>query len=529
MKNRNRMNIFLLTNLWTVAIPLAFSLIILIASGFDELGVVLMAAWMIFFLPILLFGVTSFVMGYCGLTNWLISVPLLILWGGLTLLFSSFGLEYSPEPRLLFGLLKVLLLFGIAFGAGYLGRYLPKDGFVIDAVISGVLFLYISLGQIANGSFAPLDYHAFWTDDSSSPLCYSEQDNGTRYYKQIKILIDPFPARIAGIRYHNSKGEFVGYSNDQSVDQKVQGINEGDMTSDNSDILLHKNYESNLRQIIGPCENAIRKDFIEYSILMYYDRDTLFKKEISYYPNGVVDKVNNYYYDEAGCLFNDYEHNVRYVYNSDQHTFDPLGFFSGREEWRSGDFRKTNGVPQLAKEIGISLESIDNNTVLDESQKEIVRMVSIIDTIRKQLKVENRSDDNINILCKAAKFSPTSMISIQIDKGRGTWKSDFSSGKDFTQLKNVEQMNTVCDALALCRLESGMTQLYRSEWAIGIRIKEIKEDGGFLGLFLFDDMAVSSDSGLCFIYDPSIHKDPKKREDAERLWNEMKQIIESYE
>lgn len=528
MGNRKRMNIFLLTNLWIVAIPLAFSLIILIASGFDELGVVLMAAWMIFFLPILLFGVTSFVMGYCGLTNWLISVPLLILWGGLTLLFSSFGLEYSPEPRLLFGLLKVLLLFGIAFGAGYLGRYLHEDGFVIDAVISGVLFLYISLGQISNGSFAPLDYYAFWTDDSSSPLCYSEQDNGTRYYKQIKMLIDPFPARIAGIRYHNSKGEYVGYSNDQSIGQKVQGIDEGDMTSDNSEILLHKNYESNFHQIIGLCKNAIRKDFTQYSILMYYDRDTLFKKEVSYYPNGVVDKINSYYYDETECLFSDYEHNVRYVYNSDWHTFDPLGFFLHEKEWRTGDFRKTNGVPQLAKQIGISLDSIDNNTVLDESQKKIVHIVSIIDTIRKQLKVEDRSADNINILCNVAKFSPSSMISIQIDRDRGTW-SDFSSGRDFTQLADVEQMNTVCDALALCRLESGITQIYRNGWAIGIRIKEIKEGGGFFGLFLFDDMAISADSQLCFIYDPSIHNDPKKREDAERLWNEMKQIIESYE
>lgn len=202
------MNIFLSTTLWTLLVPAILGLVLFVLSGFDGMVVMLMIFGLINVVPTLLFGATSFLLGYYGLQNWWISIYIIVVSGLLILFFAAFCIKLFPDPALLFSILKLLLLFVIAFIAGYIGRNLSPVGVIIDKVVVGALFLYLALGQVALGAYAPLSYKYFWTGDNSSQL-YSEQENGTIYYKKPKMFIDPFPAQVIGVKYCNDRGELM--------------------------------------------------------------------------------------------------------------------------------------------------------------------------------------------------------------------------------------------------------------------------------------------------------------------------------
>lgn len=510
--NKRKMNIFLSTTLWIVLVPIILGLILFLLSGFDGMVIMLMCFGFIHIVPILLFGATSFILGYYGLHSWWIPISILVVSGLLTLFLAAFCVRLSPDPALLFGTLKLLLLFVIAFMSGYIGRNLSQSGFIIDTVVVGALFLYLALGQVALGAFAPFSYNYFWTCDISSQW-YSEQENGTSYYKNPKMFIDPFPAQIIGVKYYNDRGEFVGYSNDINYSYSAIGISDGEMTSDNSDILLHKNYEENLRTILASSSNAIRKDLPQHSVLTHYESDTLFRKEVFYHPNGVVSWVRCYYFNHKFETFVVYKETF----------FDPLGYVEP-QKWSIRDFRKSNGVPQIVHSVGVSTDSL-NGRKLDESQTRIVENIHIIDTLRNTLKNKNKRCDNIEILLESVQFDPTNKASICINPRGYMRKGYFDWPDDFTQLKSVEQMGTILDALALCRLESGIGEVHSDcEDCTEIRINEIGTDN-YIYLYLLNDRAISADFRFSFIYNPMIHTDPKKQADAKRLWDEMKDIV----
>lgn len=86
-------------------------------------------------------------------------------------------------------------------------------------------------------------------------------------------------------------------------------------------------------------------------------------------------------------------------------------------------------------------------------------------------------------------------------------------------------MDTILDALALCRIESGVGEVHLDcEDCTEIRIDEIGTDN-YVYLYLLNDKAISADFRFSFIYDPMVHTDLKKQADAKLLWDEMKQIV----
>lgn len=504
------MNIFICTMLWIVLIPVVLALIILFTSGFDGLGVILVPVILIMILPIFLFGATSFLVGYYGLQSWISSISILVVSGLLTLFLTPLCIQLSADPALLFGTLKLLLLFVLFFAAGYIGRFLPKEIVVLEAVIVALPLLYISLGQAALGAYMPFDYRFYWNGDSSSKI-YSQLENGTRYYTYPKMFIDPFPAKVIGIKYCNDRGEFVGYSNADNISYHVAGEPYEPTTSDNSDILLHKNYAKNLSAMLASASNAIRKDGSQHSVLLYYDNNTLFRNEIFYHPNGVVERIDRYSFNKKLGAFD----------MCGKKSFDPLGY-TYPQKWSVHDFRKSNGVPRIVQSLGISADSLGGRE-LDKSQSLIAENIHIIDTLRNRLKEKGMRSDNIEVLLASAQFSRQSKVCLSVNPNGQMWNLTFSS--NFTQLKSVEQMETILDALALCRLESAVGEIHQDyPQCAEIRIDEIGSEN-YIALFLLNDRAISVDFRFSFIYDPMMHTDPKKRADAKRLWEEVKHIV----
>lgn len=91
------------------------------------------------------------------------------------------------------------------------------------------------------------------------------------------------------------------------------------------------------------------------------------------------------------------------------------------------------------------------------------------------------------------------------------------------------RLDPVCAALSLCHLESAVTErmVRRYDNTIAcprIRIKENSNRTKYMILYLLEDRAVSADFRFRFVFDPSIHADEKRRQDAADLWQKMQQL-----
>ena len=86
-------------------------------------------------------------------------------------------------------------------------------------------------------------------------------------------------------------------------------------------------------------------------------------------------------------------------------------------------------------------------------------------------------------------------------------------------------METICDALSLCRLESGITEriVHYYDESIKcprIRIKENSKRNKYIIFYLLENRVVSSDFKLSFVFDPSAHMDKVD------YWEKMHQLVD---
>lgn len=137
-----------------------------------------------------------------------------------------------------------------------------------------------------------------------------------------------------------------------------------------------------------------------------------------------------------------------------------------------------------------------------------------------------RIGDNLGIALSGAGFAPDKTISVAVD-------TDSYYGKPydshFCGLPTVPEMQAVCAALSLCHLESAVTErmVRRYDNTIAcprIRIKENSNRTKYMILYLLEDRAVSADFRFRLVFDPFIHADEKRRQDAADLWQKMQQL-----
>lgn len=237
---------------------------------------------------------------------------------------------------------------------------------------------------------------------------------------------------------------------------------------------------------------------------------------MDYYENGIISKIRRYEsvptkeYDTPG-MFDELGVPEERVYNSLQ-WFRP---------WRIGDFRVVDTVPRFR----YGYDRLDDPR-LDPRLRGVVDCSARFARVGDSLRALGESGDNLGIALSEAGFAPDKTISVAVDTASYYGKPYDSQ---FCSLPTVPEMQTVCDALSLCRLESAVTERMIRDYdntiiCPRIRIKENSNRTKYMILYLLEDRAVSSDFRFRFVFDPSAHADENKRQDVAALWQKMQQL-----
>lgn len=510
-KIRKKMNIYLLTTVWVLGVIVALMLLFLIISGFDLQGLVLLMILWSSALPFVLFIACSFVCGLKGTEQLYWAIGMLLVYGLLTYILLP-SCQLAADPKVVHGTLKIALFFLLAFGCGYLWRmeYGHFPVLSVAAKIVVTLCAGLVLGYVLLANLRPLGgvNENFW-----APVGYNAEK--TLFYGN-RMYYSPFPARVLGVRYYNRHGQYAGASSVQPCLNVLLDMRMGEVPDGSADILLHKRYQPMVRKLLADCKEAFRCESDRTTIYLFYCKDTLHRIEVDYYENGIISKIRRYHttsmneYDEPG-FFDELGAPQKKLYDSIE-WFRP---------WRIGDFRVEDTVPR----IRYGYDRL-HDPKLDPRLRGLLDYTTTFAQVRDSLRAQGESGDNLSIALSEAGFALDQTISIAVDSDSyyGT-----SHNSHFKSLPTVSEMETVCDALTLCRLESGLTEriVHFSDEYIAcprIRIKENSKRNKYMILYLLEDRAVSSDFRFRFVFDPSVHPDESKRQDAAALWQEMQQL-----
>lgn len=506
------MNIYLLTTVWVLGSIAALVLFALIASGFDLGGVLIFSVlWGATTLPFILFIACSVVCGLKGTEHLCWAVGTLLVYGLLTyMLFPS--CQLAADPKIVHGTLKTALFFLLAFGCGYLWRtgngqlpVLTVAAKVLATGFAGILLGYILLANLMQLGGVN---ESFWT-----PKEYNAEK--TLFYGH-RMRHSPFPARVLGVRYYNRQGRYAGASSIQPCPNVLLDMRLGEVPDGSADILLHKRYKPAVKKLLADCREAYRWEQGNRAVYLFYRQDTLKRIEVDYHENGIISKIRRYesvpakeygtpgMFDELGV--------------PEEKVFDSFRWF---RLWRAGDFRVEDSVPRFR----YGYDRLDDPR-LDPRLREVVDCSARFARVGDSLRAQGELGDNLSIALSEAGFAPDKTISVAVD-------TDSYYGKpydsQFCSLPTVPEMQAVCDALSLCRLESAVTERMVRDYdntvaCPRIRIKENSNRTKYMILYLLEDRAVSSDFRFRFVFDPSIHADEKKRQDAADLWQKTQQL-----
>lgn len=423
--------------------------------------------------------------------------------------------QVAADPKIIYGTLKIATYFTIAFGCGYLwriGGHHPSQLFFITKILA-TLCTALMMGYITIANFLGIGgtNEIFWTKEKYN-------SDKTLFYTQ-KMYLSPFPARVIGVRYYNRHGRFVGGSSEPFSTYKLNDMRLGEIPDGSADILLHKKYKSKVDEILADCKEGFRKVSGRTTVYLFNKNDSLRRIEADYYENGIISKIRNY----KSISGNEYEI-VR--------TFDELGtplrlMYNNNDFlrlWHIHDFRIEDKVPPF----NYGYDNPDNPK-LDEHLRKILDYNTLFESVRDSLKAAGQVGDNLSVALQLQGFTndENTSISVAIDAD-----SYYGTGynTNFKRMESVEEMNAICDALTLCRLESAITERivnYTDDYikCPRIRIRENSKRNKYMILYILEDRAISSDFKLRFVFSPSIHADKKKRKDATILWQKMQQII----
>ena len=514
------MNIFLRIALWMIGIPIALLVLLYVISGFD-LMVLVYGGYIlgIGLLPPLLFVASSFLCGLKGKEHLYWVFGTLLLYGAVNCYIPAPLYDTLPDPRVVYGTLYFLTIFAIAFGCGYLWRLgaRHRSSFLLGAakylgtLCAAIVLGYISLANL--GDFGGLD-SSEWTEphyNATKTMVYGR-----------KLCLSPFPARVIGVRYYNKHGRFAGASGEQVSCCNVDDIPMDEKLDGSADILLHKQYKPIVTKLLADCKDAYRIESGKTTIYLFYKNDSLYRIEADHHDNGIISAIRNY---DLKSTYNYYE----------METFDELGTpqnmflnASGYSRlWRIIDFEVEPEIPSFK----YGYDNL-NNPKLDKRLRKALDWDSSFKDTRNLLRAKGEEGDNLSValLMEGFTMSKDTTISIAIEPD-SRYGTDYDIG--FKHLKTVEEMEAVSDALTLCRLESGIAERIIREYESNIdcpriRIKENSERDKYVILYLLEDRAISSDFKFRFVYDPFIHTDKKKQEDAISLWKKLQQLAAEY-
>lgn len=510
-------NLYLSATLW---IPVAITALLLlgfVVSGFDLEALVLpFVLWVIPTMPFVLFIACSFIFGLKGTGHLAWGIGSVAVYGWLTY-FVFPSCQVAADPRILYGTLEIVPCFALAFGCGYLWRI--GAGHRVDwqgiTKIFATLCVGLLMGYITYANLREMGgvNDTLWTERRYNA-------DKTLFYDR-KLRFSPFPARVLGVRYYNKHGKYAGGSAEQPCNSELSDMRMGEVPDGSADILLHKRYKPVVTELLADCKDAFRKESGRTTVYLFYKNDTLRRIEADHYENGIISQIRRY----GSMPGNRYEV---------QERFDELGVPQNsyvdaawwRQLWRIVDFRVEAEVPRF----GYGYDDPDHPE-LDQRLRNALDYHTPFEQARDSLKAAGEMGDNLSIalLIKGFAIGTDTTLSVAVDPD-SYYGEDYNI--DFKSLETVKQMETVCDALALCRIESGMTERmvrYPEDYIPCPRIR-IKENSGrdkYMILYLLNDRAVSSDFKFRFVFDPSIHTDEHKRNEAGVLWKKMQQIIES--
>ncbi|MCM0272825.1 hypothetical protein [Bacteroides fragilis] len=511
-----RMNAYLLTMIWILGAVLVLMLLCYVISGFDLGALVLVSIlWCIPTLPFLLFIACSFIFGLKGLDHLYWAIGSLCVYGLLTYMLLT-SCQMAADPKIVHGTLKVVLFFAIAFGCGCLWRPTVCNFSVvlgiakIPATLCAVLLLgYVMLANMREmGGVNDL----YW----AGPQYNADK---TLFY-DYKMRLSPFPARVVGVRYFNKYGHYVGGSAEQPCNNVLMDMRLGDIPDGSADILLHKRYKPTVVGLLADCKKAFCYDRDHTTIYLFYKSDSLRRVEVDHHENGIISKIRKY---QAGTV-DEYD---------TVEMFDELGvpqkmFYNNNSWfrlWRINDFQVEPEVPCF--KYGYASP---DHPAIDERLRKVLDFSKQKEQTRDSLRMLGESGDNLNIALLLEGFIIDNHTTISVAVDADSYYGE-NHNSDFENLKTVRQMETICDALSLCRLESGITEriVHYYDESIKcprIRIKENSKRNKYIIFYLLENRVVSSDFKLSFVFDPSAHMDKVKRRDAVDYWEKMHQLVD---
>lgn len=514
MKN---MNIYVMTMLVILGVILALILLLYVLSGFDSLTLIVMPVLFgMGALFILLFITTSFILGLKGTEHIYWGIGSLLIFGLLNYLFLP-SCTMAADPKIVYATLKIITFFVIAFGCGYLWRAGENNNsylFIITKILSTVCSAFL-LGYITMANLLAFgDISLFWNEAAYN-------SDKTLFYEQ-KIRISPFPARVIGVRYYNKCGLYAGASAKHPINSKLIDMRLGETPNGNADIFLNKKYKPVIAELLADCKEALRYESGRTTVYLFYKNDTLRRIETDYHENGVVSKIRRY----RSMPGNEYDVVKKFdELGTPLQTDDSSNLLS--RLWSIHDFRIEAEVPR----INYGYDD-PNHPKLDKRLCNVLNSETLFEQMRDSLKAMGQLGDNLSVALLLEGFATGDSVSISVAIDAYSRYGD-NNDTGFECMNTVEDMDTICDALALCRLESAITEriVNYGEDRIRcprIRIKENTEQGKYVILYLLEDRAISSDFKYCFVFDPSAHSDPKKQNDAASLWEQTQQMADKY-
>jgi hypothetical protein len=517
-----KMSVFIATLLWIVIPVLVFNLLALILSGGDQLGFFLVGFYSLSFVCWCIFLSFSFLLGYKAGGGAIIAVPVLVLIAGIYL-WQSFG-SWNEPGTLWWQAGNVALFFTVLFSVGLLCKYGIKTGGIIrvGAVVVTVITVFVSIMiSLSNlcGAYSPLPEELFWKD------AYPEKTaNGTVYFHDKKIIINPFDSRVIGIFRFDDKGNYVGFSSSQyEIHKIVNSYFKPDSAARASTCdFIHDRYVPLLNSFMADCSDALYVKKGNCCIFLYLKNDTLHRKEFDYHDNGVVKQARAYTYDPQTGF------HIKEGYTL---KFDELGFCDkrGSVRWRLKDFRTTDSANGIERHYG---QEYDPTSPKDEYTAPRQAIIDRFITVESQTPAKKYSSLHMP-LDEYYKLGDCNGNNISVHVKRDAYKWLYTDTYGFTCLKTVKEMIAFVDALELSRVETGMWErIGEQSHVVGdndechsFMIRENVKEGKKLVFYFFDDHAVTVDSRFSFYPAPDIHPDATIREEARESWQKMKDIF----
>lgn len=517
-----KMSVYIATLLWIIIPILVLNLLALILSGGDQLGIAIMGLYSLMLVGWCIFMSFSFLLGYKVGGGAIIAIPVLVLIAGIYL-WQIAG-SWNEPGTLWLQVISIALFFVVIFSVGLLCRYgikaggIIRVGAVLITMITAFVCIIIGLSQLC-GAYSPLPEELFWKD------AYPEKTaNGTVFFHDKKVIINPFDSRVIGVFRFDNKGNYVGFSSSRYEIHKIENsyFKPDSATQASTCDFIHDRYVPLLNSFMADCSDALYMKKGNCSVFLYLKNDTLHRKEFDYHGNGVVKQARSYTYDpQTG--FHVEEGNIL--------KFDELGFCDkqGTVRWSLKDFRTTDSANGIERRYGQEYDptspkneytaprqAIIDRFITVESQTPASKYSSLHMPLDEYYKLGDCNGNNISVHVKTDAYK---------------WLDTDTYG--FTCLKTVEQMIAFVDALELSRPETGMWErIGEQSHVVGdddechsFMIKENVKEGKKLVFYFFDDHAVTVDSRFSFYPDPDIHPDAAIREEARESWQKMKDIF----